>query len=523
MAIYTLRPNANWNNESLFTISGGSASVHAALADDSDSTFITRTSTSVPASYETEFGTQALSATEQVVSVNLRAKIVVGTAGIAQFSLGVITDRNGRTVFYSVPITKLNTLALSTVDFALNMTSAPNGAVWTQTLIDNLVAKFADNATASGDRTSVYEMYVDVVTTARPTVTVTAPTGTITATSFPSVVWSYADADGDPQSAYEIKIFDAATYGASGFSPDTSTPVVGTGIVTSSNGGQTLEADLANATTYRAYVRVAQLSNGNNFFSAYAFSQFSLSVDAPATPTVSAFYEADTGSVTITIFGRSNVLNANQASLETNTDGWVALTNCSVTRSTAQASDGAASLALTATASGDMVATTTTATAFAVTPSTKFSATAEFRSAVTPRSTAVGIVFRNSAGATISTVFGTEGNDSTSAFTQRVVTAVAPVTAVTALVAVKVVTASTSEVHFVDKIAFHAGDEPFWTRGGFSNFSFDVERSDNGSSNFSAIRNSPVTASSAQIATIRDFEPPIDTTVTYRSKGRAEI
>lgn len=522
MAIFTLRPNANWNNDSLFTVTGG-GTVHAALADDSDATFIKRTSTTIPAAYETEFGTTTLSANEQVVSVNVRARIEVGTAGIAQFSLGVITDRNGRTVFYSVPITKLNTLALSTVDLAINLTSAPNGAVWTQTLIDNLVVKFADNSTASADRTTVFELFIDVVTTARPTVTVTAPTGTITDTSFPSVVWAYADADGDPQSAYEVKIFDAATYGGAGFSPSTSKPVVETGIVTSSNNGQTLEADLANATTFRAFVRVAQLSNGINFFSDFAFSEFSLSVEAPATPSVSAFLEEDTGSVTITIFGRTNVLSANQASLETNTDGWVSLTNCVITRSTAQSSNGSASLALTASASGDMVATTTTATAFTVTPFTKFSATAEFRSAATPRSTAVGIIFRNAAGSTISTIFGTEGNDSTSAFTQRVVTSVAPATAVTAIVAVKVIGAATSEVHFVDKIGFHAGDEPFWTRGGFSNFSFDVERADNGSTTFLPIRNSPVTASLAQVATLRDFEVPIDTTVIYRSKARAEI
>ena len=523
MAIYTLRPNANWNNESLFTISGGSASVHAALADNSDSTYILRSSTTVPASYEAEFGTQTISASEQIVSVNLRARIAVGTAGIAQFSLGVITDRNGRTVYYSVPITKLNTLALSTVDFALNMTSAPNGAAWSQTLIDNLVAKFSDNGLTSVDRTNVYEMYIDVVTTARPTVTVTAPSGSITATSFPSVVWSYADADGDPQSAYEIKIFDAATYGASGFSPDTSTPVVETGIVTSSNGGQTLEADLANTTTYRAYVRVAQLSNGNNFFSEYAYSQFSLAVDAPANPTVSAFFESDVGAVTITLFGRTNVLSANQASLETNADGWVALTNCSVARSTAQASNGSASLAVTATASGDAVATTTTATAFTVTPSTEFSATAEFRANATVRSTAVGIVWRNSAGTTLSTAYGTAESDSASAWNQCTVTATAPATAATALVAVKIVSAGSSEVHYVDKIAFHAGDEPFWTRGGFSTFSFDVERSDNSGVTYTAIRNSPVSANTSQIATLSDFEVPLDKTVTYRAKARAEI
>lgn len=523
MATYTLRPNANWNNDSLFTITGGSGSVHAALADDSDSTYITRTSTTVPASYEAEFGTQSLSATEKVVSVNLRARISVGTAGSASFSLGVITDRNGRSVSYSVPITKQNTLALSTVDFALSLTSAPNGTAWTQTLLDNLVVKFADNSTASADRTNVYELYIDVVTTAQPSVTVTAPSGSVTTTSFPSVVWTYSDADGDPQSAYEIKIFDSTTYSAGTFSADTSTPTVETGIVASSNNGQTLEADLANSTTYRAYVRVAQLLNGANYFSDWAYSQFSLSIDAPATPTISAFYESSTGSVTLTIFGRTNFLSTNQASLETNTDGWVALTNCSVTRSTSQASSGSASLAMTASASGDMVATTTTATAFAVTANTEFSATAEFRADSTVRSTAVGIVWRNSSGTTISTAYGTAETDSASAWNQCTVTATAPATATTALVAVKVVSAGSSEVHYVDKIAFHAGDSPFWTRGGFSTFSFDVERSDDSGTSYTAIRNSPVTASSSQIASISDYEVPLDTTVTYRAKARAEI
>ena len=523
MATYVLRPNANWNNDTLFTISGGSGSVHAALADNSDSTFITRTSNTVPAFYEGEFGTTTLAATEQVLSVNLRARIAVGTAGNAQFSLGVITDRNGRTVYYSVPITKQNTLALSTVDFALSMTSAPNGAAWTQTLIDNLVFKFTDNATATADKTGVYEVYADVVTTAQPIATVTAPSGTITNTSFPSVVWTYADTDGDPQSAYEVKIFDSTTYGGASFSPDTSTPSVETGIVASSNNGQTLEADLANSTTYRAYVRVAQLANGSNYFSAWSFSTFSLAVDAPANPTVSAFYEADTGSVAITVFGRTNVLSTNQASLETNGDGWVALTNCSVARSTSQASNGSASLAVTATAAGDAVATTTTATAFTVTPSTEFSATAEFRANTTARSTAVGIVWRNSSGTTISTAYGTSEADSASAFNQCTVTATAPITAVTALVAVKIISAGTSEVHYVDKIAFHAGDEPFWTRGGFGTFSFDVERSDDSGATYTAIRNSPVSADTSQIATLSDFEVPLDTTVTYRAKARAEI
>jgi hypothetical protein len=523
MATYTLRPNANWNNASAFTISGGSGSVHAALADSSDSTFITRTSTTIPASYETEFGTQTLTSAEQVTSVNLRARLSVGTSGLAQFSIGVITDRNGRMVTYGVPVTKQNTLALSTVDLAINLTNAPTGAAWTQTLLDNLVVKFTDGATVSADRSSVYELFVDVVTASQPTLTVTAPSGTITDTSFPSVTWTYANTDGDPQAAYEIKIFDATTYSAGTFDPNTSTATVATGIIASSNDGQTLEGDLANSTTYRAYVRVASLINGSNFFSDWAFSQFSLAIDSPATPSISAFYEEATGSVTVTIFGRTNFLSANQASLETDTTGWTSLSNCSLTRSTAEFSNGVASLALTATAAGDMTATTTSATAFAVTPSAKFSATAEFRAGSVARSCSVGILWRNSAGTTLSTVFGTAKNNSASAWTECNVSGTAPATAATAMVVIKVASAGSGEVHYVDKIGFHAGENPTWTRGGFSNFSFVIETSLDGGTTFSQLRNSPVTANGSQIATLTDFEVPFEVTVLYRAKARAEI
>jgi len=522
MATYTLRPNANWNNAALFTISGGSGSVHAALSDDSDSTYITRTSTTIPAIYEAEFGTTSISATEKIVSVNLRARLSVGTSGQAQLSLGVITDRNGREVSYSVPYTKQNTFALATVDTALKLTSSPSGSAWTQTAIDNLVVKFTDNATASADRSNLYELYIDVETTAQPTVTVTTPSGSVTDTSFVSVNWTYSDTDGDPQSAYEIKIFDSATYSGGSFSADTSTATVSTGIVTSSNTGQTLETDLANATTYRAYVRVAQLVNGANYFSSWAYSQFSLSVDAPATPTLSPSYNSTTGAIDITVFGRTNVLSANQASIETNTTGWTAATNCAIARSTTVASDGSASLELTASSSGDMTASTTSATKFAVTVGKKFSATAEFRAGTSARSCSVGIQWLNTSGTAISTAYGTAENDSSSAWNECNVSATAPATATHALVFVKVASAGSGEVHYVDKIGFHAGETPTWTSGGFSNFSFDVERSSDSGSTYSAVRNSPVTADSSQIATLSDFEFPFDTTILYRAKARAD-
>jgi hypothetical protein len=529
MALYTLRPNANWNGDTLFTGTGGSD--HAVLADDDDTTFLLRTSTTVPASYEAEFETVSLSADEIVTSVNLRAEIsTLAADSLSQFSIGVITDRNGRTVNYSIPVSKQGIISATTFDLGLKLTSAPNGAPWTQTLIDNLVAKFTDGATGSvvlppdpTNRTTLYELYIDVETAPRPTLTVTAPTGTVTDTSFPSVTWTPVFSDGSPQNAYEIKIFDAATYGAGGFSPDTSEPIIETGIITSTNNGQTLEGDLANSTTYRAYVRVASLVNGENFFSAYAFSEFALNIESPATPTVSAFFDSTSGAVTVTIFGRTNAMSPNQASLETDTTGWVAVTNCSISRSTAQASNGSASLAVQSASAGDMTASTTTATKFTVAPNNKFSATAEFRAATTARSCSVGIIWLNAAGTAVSTVFGTAENNSSSAWNESNVAATAPATATHAQVIVKIASAGSGETHYVDKIAFHAGDTPFWTRGGFSDFTFVVERSEDSGLTFEGIRNSPVTASSSQIATLDDYEVPLDATVIYRAKARAEI
>jgi hypothetical protein len=529
MALYTLRPNDNWRNAGLFTATGGSA--HAVLADDDDTTFLLRTSTTVPASYETEFTTVSLSANEIVTSVNLRAEISsLAADSLAQFSIGVITDRNGRTVNYSIPVSKQGIRAASIVDSGLKLTSAPNGAPWNQTLIDNLVAKFTDGATGSTvlppdptNRTTLFELFIDVETAPRPTLTVTAPTGTVTTTSFPEVVWSPVFSGVEKQNAYEIKIFDAATYNASGFSPDTSTPLIGTGIVFDSVDGQTLEGDLANNTTYRAFVRVASLVNGANFFSAFAFSEFSLNIDSPATPTVSAFFNSNIDAVSITVFGRTNAMTANQASLETNATGWEAVTNCSISRSTSQFSNGIASLALLSAAAGDMTAATTAATKFAVTANNKFSATAEFRADTTPRLCSAGIIFLNAAGSTISTVFGTAGNNSSSGWTKFDVVATAPALATHARVVVKIASAGSAETHYVDKIAFHAGDNPFWTRGGFENFTFVVERSDDLAVTFTPVRNSPAVASLSQIAIINDFEVPFDKVVFYRAKARAEI
>lgn len=134
---------------------------------------------------------------------------------------------------------------------------------------------------------------------------------------------------------------------------------------------------------------------------------------------------------------------------------------------------------------------------------------------------AVGIRYLTSSESIISTTYGTSVSDSSSAWVTASATVMAPSTAAYAQVVTKIVSAGSSEIHYVDKIALHAGDTPTWTRGGFSDFIFDVERSTDGT--YQAVRNSPVTAGTGQIATLNDYEVPLDATVTYRAKARASI
>jgi hypothetical protein len=135
----------------------------------------------------------------------------------------------------------------------------------------------------------------------------------------------------------------------------------------------------------------------------------------------------------------------------------------------------------------------------------------------------VGIRYLSSTGATISTTYGTSVSATSSAFVTANATVLAPPTATHAQVFVRITSAGSGEVFYVDKIAFHSGDTPVFTRGGFSSFAFDIERSDDSGVTYSAIRNSPVTADSTQIAELNDYEVPIDKTVTYRAKARADI
>ena len=169
----------------------------------------------------------------------------------------------------------------------------------------------------------------------------------------------------------------------------------------------------------------------------------------------------------VTLFiASTNLLTANQASIETDATGWTTTSNCSVARSTAQFLDGVASLMLTSTAAGTMSAKNAPANTVSVTVGVSYTASAAFMAAASARSVEVNINWRDASQSLLSTTSGTPVTDSTTGWTVATVTGTAPANAVYATVEVMVnSTGAASEVHYVDSIGIFLTSDVTWTVG----------------------------------------------------------
>ena len=300
MAVTTVRPNATASGSSLYTITGGSGSLNAALSDDSDATYIAKTTSVVGlASAILDFGTTTITSSEKVKQVRIRARCSTPTAdGKLNVYLGSRIDNQN--YFHSaLAIRGQNTSATTFV--GPYMPYAPNGQSWNQESIDGLRAKISEYKETT-DIGKFYELYIDVDKATKPTVTVSAPTGTITNTAAPDVTWAYSDTDNETQAYYQIRVFSSAQYSAGGFNAATSTATWDSGEIASTDSTAVI-GTLLRPATYRAYVRVAKAINGEAFWSDYDYSQFTISYTAPTIPTMIVTWSDILGRASFTLTG----------------------------------------------------------------------------------------------------------------------------------------------------------------------------------------------------------------------------
>jgi hypothetical protein len=300
VSITTVRPNATASGSNLFTITGGSGSLNAALSDDSDLTYISKTSSITgQASAILDFGTTTISASQRVKQVRIRGRCSTPTAsGRLNIYLGSRVENQN--YFHSALAIRGQNSSPTTFTGPY-FSSAPNGEAWTQASVNGLRGKITEYKETT-DIGSFYELYIDVDISSQPTVSVSAPTGTITTTSAPDVTWTYSDTDNETQAFYQIKVFSSTQYGAGGFSADTSTSTWDSGEIASSDSSAVVGTLLLPA-TYRAYVRVAKSINGEPFWSAWAFSQFTISYTAPTIPTMNVSWSSTEGKASFTLTG----------------------------------------------------------------------------------------------------------------------------------------------------------------------------------------------------------------------------
>ena len=167
---------------------------------------------------------------------------------------------------------------------------------------------------------------------------------------------------------------------------------------------------------------------------------------------------------------------------------WVSSLNATLTDTAAQAHSGANSMQMSSNASGNMAAASTVATAIAsqgmpCIAGQVITASAWFRSAVSARSCNIGCDFYNPAGGIITTAFGPNITDSTSAWTQATDggAIIAPAGAVKcrATVRVQATGVTVPEIHYVDDVILmpsplvtynlFTGTADAWTDTGLNN------------------------------------------------------
>lgn len=299
MAITTLRPSGNISGAGNFDRTGGTSN-HGVLADNSDATYLRKLNTITgQAAYVMGMDDTSIGATQLVRAVRVRARLKTDVGTSAKFYVD-LAARVAGVDYYAAPL-KVTAVATDTTYTGAWVTQSPDGAAWDQARVNSLrvrATEYKDNT----DRARLYEIYADVDIAPQPTISVTAPTGTYTSTSRPDITWTYTDTENLEQKFYEAKVFSATQYGAVGFNPSTDVAMWESGQVTDPTQSAAIGVFLENG-TYRAYVRAAKDVNNTPFFSAWQYSEFTINVVPPVTPTITASFDAATNRVNVNVNG----------------------------------------------------------------------------------------------------------------------------------------------------------------------------------------------------------------------------
>lgn len=483
----TLRPSATRTPPGTTGIVGvgGGVTIHGATSDNNTTTGVKAT---VDGAWcDLDLTDTTLTSVQRVKTVTVRAFVARTAAdlGHTQRAVYYLRDADGKN---STDNDLMGTSNASGINAVGHARASLAGREFTQTRVNAMRLAVYWKLLGSVQWLEVRELYVDLDVRTQPSVASVTVTGA-TSTTRPTVSWT-PTTDVDPATRWQVKVFSADQYGASNFSPATAVSKWDSGVVLGDAVSADVDTDLVNGVTYKAFVAIAQDWTGvpdTQWWSDWtaagaASSAFTIALTPPATPTlaVSTLATVPGYRVLLDVSAPVNLLTADNASFESSTGQWVAETNCSISRVTTDAADGAASLQLSSTAGGTMVANSGNEPFLGlhVDGGVQYTALGSARAGATGRTCRVGFRWQDAAGAQIgSNVFGSTFSDITGSYTQGSVTATAPANAKTARVVAEVQsTGGAAELHRWDKFSLHVGASTTWTPGGMGSHLVVVER-----------------------------------------------
>lgn len=369
---------------SVFFNIGGAANQQTAVGDNNDATYVYRSGTTGSRTFEVNLesslrttnvpgsATTSIPATEVVRSVtpyyrkqsNNGAYTNKPKQGIQIGYYGTITSSSSGGTESGLPGGTITSSALiygatfsdsgAPAAMAQNVGTAIalnpfTSASWTTAQVTdaNMWYRFTDSGTGvtggTDFQTRVGLVYVAINTTSVPTVsaanvtdgtstaTFTAPStyvsAALTATSTPTINWTFADADGETQAYYQVKVFSAAQYLAAGFDPSTSSNYAGTGQYSGTITSWKVPTALPNNTSWRAYVRLGKANNADWVWSSWVYVPFTTSYETGLTPpslVASGSWDNTNQRVNLTLGAPwLNLLAKEPANFETGTGSWV--------------------------------------------------------------------------------------------------------------------------------------------------------------------------------------------------------
>lgn len=304
LTVSILRPNSTSQLGSGGGTSAVGGTAAAVLADGSDATYVQiaslcRLDTQV---IRVGFPTPTIPAGAKVYSVGLRRRILSVVAGsdvpVSNHwfrSIDGAIAVAGQTIppkkhFFNSTCPTSPVTATWIEENLGTYTTGPGGKPWNVTdpttgLPGNLTGFTYDLGRGDSSVTSLLKVsavYLDITYQQLSSVTVTGPTGTVTST-LPTVTWTYASPDSQPQQAYNVAIYTAAQVASLGFAPFVTTPLQTSGVVLGEDQQWTLTSDLTDG-SYSAYVQATSQWSGPGSFPTAVASTTWTRAATPASP-----------------------------------------------------------------------------------------------------------------------------------------------------------------------------------------------------------------------------------------------